>query len=65
VQNPYLRGATVLPEAGGACVDRSRPQPGMVLAGGPVVRAFAAVGWQWGGSFTSLKDYQHFSASGR
>lgn len=65
VQNPYVRGKTVLPPAGRAYVDRSRPRPGVVLAGGPVVRAFAAVGWDWGGSFRSLKDYQHFSASGR
>ena len=65
VQNPYVRGTTVLPAAGRAYVDRTRARPGMVLAGGPVVRAFAAVGWTWGGSFTSVKDYQHFSASGR
>ena len=65
VQNPYVRGTTVLPAAGRPYVDRVRPRPGMVLAGGPVVRAFASVGWKWGGSFTSLKDYQHFSASGR
>jgi hypothetical protein len=65
VQNPYVRGTTVLPAAGRAYVDRARPRPGMVLAGGPVVRAFAAVGWGWGGSFTGLKDYQHFSANGR
>jgi hypothetical protein len=64
VQNPYVRGATVLPAAGRSYVDRSRPQPGMVLAGGPVVQAFASVGWQWGGSSPSLKDYQR-SASGR
>jgi hypothetical protein len=30
-----------------------------------VVRAFAAIGWEWGGDWTSLKDYQHFSLSGR
>ncbi len=65
VQNPYVRGTTVLPAAGRPYVDRARSRPGMVLAGGPVVRAFAAAGWKWGGSFTSLKDYQHFSASGR
>jgi hypothetical protein len=65
VQNPYVRRATVLPAAGRAFLDRSRRRPGMVLAGGPVVRAFAAVGWRWGGSYTSLKDYQHFSANGR
>jgi hypothetical protein len=65
VQNPYVRGRTVLPAAGRAYVDRSRPRPGVVLAGGPVVRAFAAAGWRWGGSYTGLKDYQHFSANGR
>lgn len=65
VQNPYVRGTTVLPAAGRTYVDRSRPRAGMVLEGGPVVRAFAAVGWKWGGSFTASKDYQHFSASGR
>ena len=65
VQNPYVRGATVLPAAGRAWLDRSRARPGMVLPGGPAVRAFAAVGWAWGGSYRTLKDYQHFSASGR
>ena len=65
VQNPYVRRTTVLPAAGRAYVDRTRPRPGMVLDGDVVVRAFTAVGWAWGGSYTSLKDYQHFSASGR
>jgi len=29
------------------------------------VRAFAGVGWSWGGDWHSLKDWQHFSANGR
>jgi uncharacterized protein YjlB len=38
----------------------------MVHAGDAVVDAFSAVGWGWGGSWSgSVKDYQHFSASGR
>ena len=37
----------------------------MVRAGDVVVRAFAEVGWEWGGDWTSSKDYQHFSLSGR
>jgi len=65
VQNPYVRGTTVLPAAGRAYLDRSRPRPGMVLAGSAAVQAFAAVGWGWGGSFSSSKDFQHFSANGR
>ena len=31
----------------------------------PVVRAFAAAGWGWGGAWHSPIDYQHFSANGR
>jgi poly-gamma-glutamate synthesis protein (capsule biosynthesis protein) len=37
----------------------------MIHAEDAVVRAFAAVGWGWGGYWDSLKDYQHFSATGR
>lgn len=65
VQNPYVRGTTVEPEAGRAFLDRSRVRPGMAVAGDVVVRAFAAAGWGWGGDFRTFKDYQHFSASGR
>jgi hypothetical protein len=69
VQNPYVRGTTVAPEAGRAFLDRSRVRPGMVVAGdtaeGTVVRAFAGIGWGWGGDFRTFKDYQHFSVSGR
>ena len=65
VQNPYVRGTTVEPPAGRAYLDRRDVRPGMVVAGDAVVRAFAAVGWQWGGEFRTLKDYQHFSETGR
>jgi hypothetical protein len=64
-QNPYLKGDLVLPELAGAYRDRSWRRPGMILSGGPVVRAFARIGWGWGGSWHSLKDLQHFSANGR
>jgi len=65
VQNPYVRGTTVEPPAGRAYLDRGDVRPGMVDTGGVVERAFASVGWAWGGNFRTLKDYQHFSQSGR
>lgn len=65
VQNPYVSGSYVAPEAGRQYLDRGDVRPGMVTAGDVVVRAFAAAGWEWGGDFRSLKDYQHFSQSGR
>ncbi len=63
--NPYVRGSSVDPPEGAAYADRSRTDPGMIHAGDAVVRAFAAQGWGWGGSWSGGKDYQHFSASGR
>ena len=65
VENPYVQGARVSPPAGAGYLDRSRRRPGMVVAGGVVERAFGAVGWRWGGRWTSSRDYQHFSTTGR
>jgi hypothetical protein len=64
VENPYVLSGRVLPPAGRAYVDRSRVRPGMAVAGGVLVRAFAAVGWQWGGRWTGSPDWQHFSRTG-
>ncbi len=65
VQNPYVSGSTVLPEAGRAYLNREDRRPGMVVAGDVVVQAFSGQGWGWGGAWASTKDYQHFSLSGR
>lgn len=64
-QNPYVRGATLLPSDAGPWVRRSPVRRGMIGPRGPVVAAFDEIGWEWGGRWRSLKDYQHFSASGR
>jgi hypothetical protein len=64
VENPYLLGGRVLPPAGRRYADRSDVRPGMAVAGDLLVRAFASVGWGWGGGWSS-PDYQHFSSSGR
>jgi hypothetical protein len=65
LENPYVRGGHVSPPAGRRYADRSLRAKGMVHDGDAVVRAFAAIGWPWGGHWRSLKDYQHFSATGR
>jgi D-alanyl-D-alanine carboxypeptidase len=64
VENPYLEGGRVHPRAGRRYLDRSRVRPGMATSGGVLVRAFAAVGWRWGGRWSGSPDYQHFSANG-
>jgi D-alanyl-D-alanine carboxypeptidase len=65
VENPYLEGSRVIPPAGRAYLDRTNVREGMATEGGVLVRAFAAVGWGWGGRWRGSPDYQHFSVSGR
>lgn len=66
VQNPFVtRSGAVLPPEGAAHTRRDPSIPGLITADGPVVTAFRAVGWEWGGDWSGGKDYQHFSATGR
>lgn len=66
VENPYVSGGHVSPPAGRPYADRSRDAKGMIHHGDEVVRAFAKVGWEWGGDWSAgTRDYQHFSATGR
>ncbi|WP_442940253.1 M15 family metallopeptidase [Nocardioides sp. B-3] len=37
---------------------------GMIVDAGPVIAAFARIGWEWGGDWNQSKDYQHFSQNG-
>ena len=62
VENPYVRGTTVLPPAGAVYLDRDDVRPGMIVKNDAVVKAFKNRGFDWGGSWHSLKDYQHFEA---
>lgn len=70
VQNPYVKDGTISPIEGSrfADVDRSAGAStrfGVISDDDPAVRAFRRIGWVWGGTWNSSKDYQHFSASGR
>jgi len=56
VQNPYFKGKVVLPE--GAVYDPFKP--GTLTRNCAVVKTFIRLGWDWGGNWKSLKDYQHF-----
>jgi hypothetical protein len=64
VENPYVLGGRARPPSGASYIDRAKVRPGMAVRGGVLTRAFAAVGWQWGGRWYGSPDYQHFSATG-
>jgi hypothetical protein len=66
IENPYTENGRVYHETSRPYVSRSPARKGMAVEGGALVRAFDAIGWGWGGRWTgSVKDYQHFSSSGR
>lgn len=62
--NPYLKGDLVLPELSSVYVDRDDVRIGMIVPGDVATEAFAEIGWGWGGNWSSLKDWMHFSLSG-
>jgi hypothetical protein len=66
IENPYVdsAGRTSHP-ASRRYLDRSRIRRGMAYPGGVLVRAFEAAGWGWGGYWSGIRDYQHFSVNGR
>jgi hypothetical protein len=65
IENPYVANGRTTHPASRRYLDRSRRRRGMAYAGGALVRAFSAIGWGWGGTWSNPKDYQHFSANGR
>jgi hypothetical protein len=62
VENPYVKGTTVLPPAGAEFLDRTDIRPGMITKNDVVEKAFRTGKFAWGGDYNSLKDYQHFEA---
>lgn len=71
VQNPYLTASAVHPPAAARFVgiDRSSAASGIprgaIREGDVVVRAFARIGWEWGGRWSPPHDYQHFTVLDR
>jgi hypothetical protein len=58
--NPMVIGGDIFPPAGARYVDREPLHPGMIARPGPVVEAFSARGWDWGGDWNHMKDFHHF-----
>ena len=63
VENPYVGCGQSRDPKTRPYFDRSKHRKGMVTR--RTVRAFASVGWAWGGAWTgNTKDYMHFSTTG-
>ena len=62
--NPYVKQKAgevlVSPANGGAYADRSQEFPYKITEGDLCLQLFSEYGFQWGGYWNSVKDYQHF-----
>ncbi|WP_103561157.1 M15 family metallopeptidase [Actinomadura rubteroloni] len=65
-ENPYVTAGGEV--AHKHCVkykNRDNRDPGVIHDGDKTVRAFASIGWGWGGVWNGARDYQHFSSNAR
>jgi len=60
--NPYVKGNKVIPHLAQAYLDRDRDVPGMINA--EIVAMFIDLGWEWGGNWSTARDWMHFSENG-
>lgn len=60
VQNPFINREGIIAPKGAVYDPR---EPGAIVEGDEVVKYLTFRGWEWGGSWTDRKDYQHFQKS--
>jgi len=60
LQNPYVKGKTVIPEGSDHNIDRNLKLKGQINHQSLVYQLFAERGWDWGGNWYDVADYQHF-----
>lgn len=60
LHNPYVKGDLILPKNGSQFANREVSHPCIIRKGDDVYNAFIKRGYEWGGEWTRLQDYQHF-----
>ncbi len=65
--NPYVKTVkgklTIEPDTAGEYTDRSKKFPYKIEKGDLCYKLFTERGFEWGGEWKSVKDYQHFEVS--
>ena len=60
VENPYIKGHIIIPPQGKPYLDRSKAFKGKITKESLIYKLFTERGWDWGGGWYDLQDYQHF-----
>jgi hypothetical protein len=55
-QNPHIKNGVFSPKGSNYSIQT----PGTIYSEHFLVEEFKKLGWEWGGDWTSIKDYQHF-----
>ncbi len=63
--NPYTKGDLIVPELSRSYLDRKWRRPGMIRKGDLVYKAFASIGWEWGGLWDIPVDRHHFALNNK
>lgn len=58
--NPYVKNCLVIPGNSEKHISRFAPKNGKMIPNTYVVHLFEKYGWDWGGNWYDLLDYQHF-----
>lgn len=58
--NPYVKGTLVLPKNGTPFVNRDEAFPGKITKESLIYKLFTQYGWDSGGDWYDVQDYQHF-----
>lgn len=60
LQNPYVKKDQILPHNARGYVNRHLFSPGKITRDSLIYREFTRRGWDWGGNWYDVQDYQHF-----
>lgn len=60
LENPYVKGSFIQPSTATDYVDRNKDFPHKIDENDFCKEVFESFGFQWGGNWLTVKDYQHF-----
>lgn len=60
LMNPYVKNNYIMPPEGIEYSNRKNNTKGMIKVGDHCYETFTRRGWEWGGNWKNIKDYQHF-----
>ncbi|CEK11376.1 M15 family metallopeptidase [Legionella hackeliae] len=58
--NPYVARKLIIPHSSGQFMLKKTSSPGKIKKNSYIYKVFLRYGWDWGGNWYDVQDYQHF-----